>query len=113
MDEKIKSYRQAIFKLDHAERKRGEAPAATIQSKCMLLPGFDITVCSSKQKLSLKLLCLHRRDTIQSKCMLLPSFVITVCSIKQRLWLKLLCLHRCVKGSAQNVTDHTLARLAA
>lgn len=24
MDEKIKSYRQAIFKLDHAERKRGE-----------------------------------------------------------------------------------------
>ena len=32
MDEKIKSYRQAIFKLDHAERKRGEAPASKEQS---------------------------------------------------------------------------------
>ncbi len=79
MDEKIKSYRQAIFKLDHAERKRGEAPATTIQSKLMLLAGFDITVCSSKQ----------------------------------RQWLKLLCLHRRGKGSAQNVTNHTLARFAA
>ena len=62
MDEKIKSYRQAIFKLDHAERKRGEAPATTIQSKHMLLPAFDITVCSSKQIKWLKLLCLLRRD---------------------------------------------------
>ncbi len=96
MDEKIKSYRQAIFKLDHAERKRGEAPPTTIQSKCMLLPDFDITVCSSKQKR-----------------MLLPGFDITVCSSKQRLWVKLLCLHRRDKGSAQNVAYHTLARFAA
>lgn len=33
MDEKIKSYRQAIFKLDHAERKRAEAPASKGQRK--------------------------------------------------------------------------------
>ena len=33
MDDKIKSYRQAIFKLDHAERKRGETPASKDQSK--------------------------------------------------------------------------------
>lgn len=33
MDEKIKSYRQAIFKLDHAERKRGEVPASSSQSR--------------------------------------------------------------------------------
>ena len=35
MDEKIKSYRQAIFKLDHAERKRGEVlPSAYIAALC-------------------------------------------------------------------------------
>lgn len=37
MDEKIKSYRQAIFKLDHAERKRGEAPASKEQCKLLTL----------------------------------------------------------------------------
>jgi hypothetical protein len=28
MDDKIKIYRQAVFKLDHVERKRGEVFAA-------------------------------------------------------------------------------------
>ena len=37
MDEKIKTYRQAIFKLDHAERNRGEGPPSTEQSKYVLL----------------------------------------------------------------------------
>ena len=32
MDEKIKSYRLAIFKLDHAERKKGEGPCSKEQS---------------------------------------------------------------------------------
>ena len=36
MDEKIKSYRQAIFKLDHAERKRGEVlPSAYTAALCI------------------------------------------------------------------------------
>jgi hypothetical protein len=47
MDEKIKSYRQAIFKLDHAERKRGEAPATTLQSKLMLRSLVLITQCAA------------------------------------------------------------------
>ena len=41
MDEKIKSYRQAIFKLDHAERKRGEvlesAYLTAVQSHCICI----------------------------------------------------------------------------
>lgn len=35
MDDKIKSYRQAIFKLDHAERKRGDVPASKRQSESL------------------------------------------------------------------------------
>lgn len=35
MDEKIKSYRQAMFKLDHAERKRGDVPARNRQSESL------------------------------------------------------------------------------
>ena len=54
MDEKIKSYRQAIFKLDHAERKRGETPTTTIQSKLGLLPDFENTVCSRKHSVQQK-----------------------------------------------------------
>lgn len=47
MDEKIKSYRQAIFKLDHAERKRGEAPATTIQNPLMT----KLTATSAVQRI--------------------------------------------------------------
>lgn len=40
MDEKIKSYRQAIFKMDHAERsqrKRGESGATASQDQSQSL----------------------------------------------------------------------------
>ncbi|KAL0034303.1 hypothetical protein WJX77_008161 [Trebouxia sp. C0004] len=47
MDEKIKSYRQAIFKLDHAERKRGEAPATTLQNPLMT----KLTATSAVQRI--------------------------------------------------------------